>query len=460
MSIRFVSLLAEPLNSGYADLCRRLKTSGFPIEFVPCKKWEDARLMLERGDVELGAVCGLLYTKLRTRGVDLRPLLAPVLSHSRYKSPVYWSDVVVRIDSTAQDLSDLTEQTWLYNEPESYSGYRSFLAALQERELRMPRALIQTGSHAESLTRLLNGEGDFTVLDSTFLDHQPLERREQVRVVESLGPAPSPLTVGRAGTEQLIEAVRALESLPQVFDRFEKVSDELYDPVRADSNLSLLKEDRGMTNWFILKEPPERPFTSVEQQRKDQAVLRDIGAEMLKIKQYPPTRELPHGARFHGLMHEGLEHHHYILKEAGLSEGPLSIVGFLSRMKPTVDVQRLFEIDSKMLEQLAEFEGFLTYSPTEYRSGLWANLAVFKSPEARDHWASNSTHLKAIKELGHSSYDNVRLHLGTWPSIDEPMEWVATKYLHYTDLGLWRGVRTMRPPSSGVTPEREVFGVT
>ena len=44
MSIKFVSLLAEPLHSAYKELCHSLKSEGYNLEFVDTD-WQTARVL-------------------------------------------------------------------------------------------------------------------------------------------------------------------------------------------------------------------------------------------------------------------------------------------------------------------------------------------------------------------------------------------------------------------------------
>jgi len=295
------------------------------------------------------------------------------------------------------------------------------------------------------MARLLDKEGDFSVLDSTFLDNQPDLDQRRLRRIASIGPAPAPVLVGYPESSQgFLQACQRSSSLPKALESLIPVQDSHFEPIRTDYNLSLSLDYRAQGQYFVRgHEPAEgRPFTSLAQKERDQSVLARVATELLTRFQAQPTERLENGIRFHRIHHQQREHHHYLIDPDTLHKGGLSIVGFLSQMKPSADIKALFDVDDKLLGELSLYEGFLSYSPTEYKPGLWANLATFRDARSRDRWAANSTHLKAIKDLGPSSYDNVRLHLGVWPSLDKPLEWIATRYLNYTDKGLWRGVRT------------------
>ena len=55
MKLKFVSLMAEPLTSGYRELCHVLTQEGFPLEFIEAD-WRDAHRMLAEGEAQVGAV--------------------------------------------------------------------------------------------------------------------------------------------------------------------------------------------------------------------------------------------------------------------------------------------------------------------------------------------------------------------------------------------------------------------
>jgi phosphonate ABC transporter substrate-binding protein len=443
MILKFVSLMAEPLTSGYRELCRSLSQNGFPVEFVETD-WRDARQMLVEGKAQIAGVCGLLYALMRSQGVYLNPVVSPVLNHPRYDKPVYWADIVVRKDSRAENFHDLRGLHWLYNEEGSYSGYRAMTAELVRRDLDLDflGTTTATGSHQESFERLLAGVADFTVLDSTFLDFQPPEARNKVKTLHSIGPAPAPLVVGFGGAgKEFEQACRGLSELPSVFKRLDSVTDSDYQLIRRDWNKSTLASGSSDQS-FLVKSSSHPPFASVERQLEDQRILGRIGDEMLSLRHQPAQTTQDCGTQVHKSVIHGLEHHHYFVNPEGLKSPNLSLVGFLSCLKPDGNLKALFDADDLLLKSISSYEGFLTYSPTEYAPGKWANLAVFSDTGCRDRWACDSEHMKAIRELASSSYEHVRLHLGVWPSIDEPQEWIATRYLDYTQPKMWRAVRT------------------
>ena len=442
-----MSLLAEPQHSGYRQLCQAITAEGVPVEFVEVEDWAEAQKMLEFGEVDLAAVCGLLYLLLRAKGVPLKALACPGLSTPRHLGkPVYWADVVVPEQSEVVDFSQLQGRHWVYNEKGSLSGYRAFLAELSSRGL--DEAFLgrrtATGAHAKSLQMLLEGGGDFTVLDSTFLDSLAPETLQRVRVVKSLGPMPAPLLVGygKARKVEFLAAWEEMKTIVEPFRSYTRAEPSSYREVARVWNQSCQQKEHRFDQLFLSScdEDGQPEFTRLARREADHEILADVARELPKNLNAPPTKVHDNGVDFFLSRRGELQRHTYLIQPEKLSKGSLAVVGFLSLMKEDGDLAALFEADDRLLAEFHKYDGFLSYSPTEYAPGLWANLAVFENLRAREVWAANSIHLQAIRELGADSYRNVRLHLGTWEKLGEPISWLATRYLDYDASGLRRFV--------------------
>lgn len=155
--------------------------------------------MLDSGQVDIGWICGLPYVeKIDQTGVQIELLAAPVMRHARYKDkPIYFSDVIVRRESSFRSFEDLRGGRWAYNEPHSQSGYnltRYMLAQMGEFEGYFG-VVTEAGSHQAALQLLLEGNIDGTSIDSTVLEieleHRP-EISEHIRTIAIWGPSPIP----------------------------------------------------------------------------------------------------------------------------------------------------------------------------------------------------------------------------------------------------------------------------
>jgi phosphonate transport system substrate-binding protein len=218
-----------------------------PLEFVDDIAWQERYRLLDRGDIQVCWICGLPYV----RQTNLELLAAPVMSDPRYGGkPVYFSDVVVLADSGFQSFLDLRGTRWAYNEPGSHSGYNVTRYHLAKEGLGEDyfESFIQSGSHQNSLSMLLESAIDATAIDSTVLE-MLLARdpsiRERIRTIAVFGPSPAPPWVVHPSVpgevkRTVLEAFISMDQDPQgrrVLEnasvlRFAGVSDRDYDPIR------------------------------------------------------------------------------------------------------------------------------------------------------------------------------------------------------------------------------------
>jgi phosphonate transport system substrate-binding protein len=225
---------------------------GLPAEAVEDISWQERYEQVKDGRMDVAWICGSYYTQLSSgpnHAVEL--LAAPIMSHARYRGePVYFSDVIVRKDSSFQTFADLRGAALAYNEPGSFSGYwamRHHLAQLGELDGYFGR-LVQSGGHVNSLQMILSGEVETAAIDSMVLIAELQENPDlapKFRVVETLGPNPIPPWVVRRSLPKAQKAQlrRALLSLNEDEDGrkllqthqlrgFTAVPDAHYDPTR------------------------------------------------------------------------------------------------------------------------------------------------------------------------------------------------------------------------------------
>ncbi len=452
MKITFVSLVAEPLHSAFHQLCGDLENSGLPIFIHESDDWTQATRLIEDGTAQAGAMCGLLYALLKARGVPLVPVAGPVLQLQSYKDqPVYWPVVVVPENSSARNLNDLQGSRWLVNESDSYSGFRGLMAELTRQELRdRPFAdVVFTGSHQASLEQLLLGEGDFTVLDSTFWDHLSPAKLTGLKTLQTLPPRAAPLLVCHPDRQDFRSAVLALKSYPAPLKSLAPVVDSDLDPIRQDWNLSLEAPwpsgaSAQSSTEFVLGDlaRESRDYTLLQQAQDDQQLLQQMAQDLLRCAAQRGQETHANGMEFFDLGNGGLQYPLYLLKPELLERPELTVIGFTSKLNPDAELGPLFEADHQLVQEFPKHEGFISYSSQEFEPGRWANLAVFQDRASKDRWAANALHTKAIRDHSAGCYHHIRLHLARWPSKDQTLEFLCTRYLDYTDAKTWYGVRT------------------
>jgi phosphonate transport system substrate-binding protein len=246
-SLRVATCLAPHLCWFYRFLARYLgRRLGQRTEFLADVCYE------QLAEVDIAFVCSLAYVEHPAIGRRFEPLAAPVISGARYANQaVYYSDVIVRRDSTLTSFADLRGRSWAYNEKYSQSGYgitRYHLARLGETCGYFGRVL-DAGRHERAIRLVADGQVDAAAIDShtleTYLALYP-DLARALRVIDSLGPSPiQPVVVRRGMDAGCKEGVRAalghLEHDPGVrfrlarasVKRFVPVEDRTYEPIRT-----------------------------------------------------------------------------------------------------------------------------------------------------------------------------------------------------------------------------------
>jgi phosphonate transport system substrate-binding protein len=198
-TIKLVSMMSDNARPTYQAIAGYLSDrAGLPAMLVAGATWQEQEQLLDRGQADVGFVCGLPYTRKCDR-VEL--LAAPVIRAARYQGrPIYFSDVVVRAGSPFRRFADLRGATLAYNDAGSFSGYAvlgAYLAALGQPAGYFGRA-VESGAHLRSLDLIAEGLADAAAIDSVVLELEFARRpwlTEQFRVVEAIGPSPIPPVV-------------------------------------------------------------------------------------------------------------------------------------------------------------------------------------------------------------------------------------------------------------------------
>lgn len=142
---------------------------------------------------------------------------------------------------------------------------------------------------------------------------------------------------------------------------------------------------------------------------------------------------------------DGCAHRVVIVNRAGLMDGErLTVVGFFGQRREDADMQATLRADAVMLQQFTEQPHLLSYSSRQFPDDQWANLVLFDSPDGIHHWAANSYHSRAAKEISPGYYNSIRLHNGwledgLWSG--QPIRLARTKYYDFRGKSLWHGVR-------------------
>jgi phosphonate transport system substrate-binding protein len=239
------------LVESYLELNRQLVAYvgdrlGAPAEIVQRRSYKEISDLLERGEVDVGFVCGLPYVIDRERfGLEL--LVAPVV----YDGPVYFSYVIVPNDSSVERFEQLRGRRYAFSDPLSNSGHlvpQYMLAQLGETPERFFRRSIFTYSHSASVEAVAVKFVDAASVDSYVYDYlaatQPALTARTRIIARSPAHGITPVVI-RSGVDPALKArIRnvflqmdqdpagqaVLKSL--MIKRFVTVTDDLFDSIR------------------------------------------------------------------------------------------------------------------------------------------------------------------------------------------------------------------------------------
>jgi phosphonate transport system substrate-binding protein len=270
--LRFATFLAPNMAPVYRFLAERIaERLGRTVELVVGGSFDQ----FERGQADLGVICGLPYVWLADRRpAPVQPLAAPVLAGDRYRGrPVYYSDVIVRRDSPITCLEELRGRSWVYNEPASHSGHTVTLYSLVGMGARPGffARVVEAGFHQRAIRLVHAGAVDAAAIDSQVLavelrDHPELA--DGLRVVGAFGPSTiQPVVAASRLPDRLKDQVRELlvelgddpTARPWLdhglIDRFRPVDDGDYDDIRA--MLAVIEAARwiSLTQAAVAPEP-------------------------------------------------------------------------------------------------------------------------------------------------------------------------------------------------------------
>lgn len=158
------------------------------------------------GSADLGWVCSTSYVDLATRGDEPTIELAGVAwvpdDPDAQGRPVYFGDVVTRVDSRVECFDDLRGMRIGCNDHVSLSGHHALRFAIQDRgsDPATFANLIFTGGHHRSLDLVVSGGLDAAVIDSVVRTGRARidEAVAALRIVERLGPWPVQPLVARS----------------------------------------------------------------------------------------------------------------------------------------------------------------------------------------------------------------------------------------------------------------------
>lgn len=166
--------------------------------------YTEADLLLEKGIIQVGFVCGLPYTHKRAEGkyeLVATPVMA--LRKGKYRDAPgyeavpgkYYSYTIVRKDSPIKNWAGLRGKSYVYNETNSNSGYNMPRYKLLQLGVKSWSEyfsrIVVSGSHEQSIRMVARGDVDASSVDSMVLDYDRSIGNPDamnVRIIETLFP--------------------------------------------------------------------------------------------------------------------------------------------------------------------------------------------------------------------------------------------------------------------------------
>jgi phosphonate transport system substrate-binding protein len=243
--MRLVTCLAENTQPLAQALSNYLSKLQIPVSFDQDLAYATRKQGLALGNISLGFMCGLLYTVFKDQHkAPLIPLVAPVSSSISSPRPLYYSYITTR-NNCYKTFAELEHSTFCINEWESFSGcqiMRYHLATLGKFQGFFSR-VIESGSHMQSIQKVLSGLADSAAIDHTLYEYwanKNPETAKDIQIIERIGPFPMPpLVISESVPETLKQPIlKALLEMPQELlkefkvKEFQSVNDRTYDSIR------------------------------------------------------------------------------------------------------------------------------------------------------------------------------------------------------------------------------------
>jgi hypothetical protein len=184
----------------------------------------------------------------------------------------------------------------------------------------------------------------------------------------------------------------------------------------------------------------ERSLPNSEENEQDLVLLRYM-AQRIYVTGYLIDEPLDPSQPLLYYAEEGRKHTHRIAiyrPEVLLLNNKLDFVGFISRKQQPGDLQVIEEIrvvDKKLIVELKNTPGLMSYSSLELRDGRWCNLVLFSDTETKLHIRNSETHAYAAYQLSPRYYEWVRLHNGIMPGGLARNEMLLQKTTYYLFQG-------------------------
>lgn len=201
--------------------------TGYRTSIVSGTSYEVADLLLQKGHIQIGFVCGLPYTENIEKGI-YRLLAMPTMKDQTGSYPdargyagipgKYYSYTIVHKDSKINSWQDLKGKSYTYSEQNSNSGYNMPRYKLLQLGYKSWNdyfsRIVVSGSHEESIKLVANGSVSASSVDSLILDYDRSigdKDAMNVRIIEHLfdgGAGIPPIVISNHAPKGMFEKLQ------------------------------------------------------------------------------------------------------------------------------------------------------------------------------------------------------------------------------------------------------------
>jgi len=219
---------------------------GRGVDFVDRENYAEINALVRSGKVDVAFVCGGPYVDGHDAfGMEL--LAAP----QAYNGTVYYSYIIVSVDSPIKSFQDLRGKSFAFTDPLSNSGKlvpTYMLAKMGQSPKSFFSKVIYTQSHDKSVKAVAEKLIDGAAVDSLIWEYDNLKNPEsttKTKIIEKSPPYGIPPVVVRPGMDpQLKEKIRDIflnahkdikgrEILKKMMiEKFVRIDDRAYDSIR------------------------------------------------------------------------------------------------------------------------------------------------------------------------------------------------------------------------------------
>ena len=191
-----------------------------------------------------------------------------------------------------------------------------------------------------------------------------------------------------------------------------------------------------------------RPFTHPQHLAHYEQTLRYMASQVRVLLDYPyhPTPP-PHIVFFNGPQNGDWFHRVVVAQPDKLRQRQsLTIVGFFGEKRDGADMAAANAFDRKLVAEIPDHPGILSYSTMAMAQDNYANLVLFSDREARAHWSTSKAHARAVQQLSPDYYHNVTIVNGRVSggiNHHQALTLVRAKYFDYDCQPHWHAIRQL-----------------